>query len=417
MKRKKWIIISIILVLLLVGFYLLYLYAGRNAREIEIEASLPANEERAEPVVNKLYEIPVDSYYLEQHKVKRNQNLADILKQFNLPEGSLNQLFLLSDDVFDVRKMKAGNDYTAFISLDTLYQLKYLVYEHTPVEYILFDFTDSLKIAAREKEVKLVEKTSAGKISSSLWNTMIDNHINPMIAIELSEIYAWTIDFFGLQEGDSFKVIYNEMYVDTNSAGIEKIYAAYFRHADHDFYAIPFTQDSMESFYDVDGNSLRKAFLKAPLRFRRISSRFSHSRLHPILKIRRPHHGVDYSAQIGTPVLAIGDGKVIKLDYDGGAGRMIKIRHNSVYTTAYLHLSRYGKGIYNGAYVKQGDIIGYVGSSGLSTGPHLDFRFYKNGAPVDPLKVEAPPVEPVKEENRQAFDSVKAVVLKKLNAF
>ena len=417
MKRKKIVIISIILVLLLVVFYLLYLYTGKNAREIEIEASSPASPEISEPVVNKLYELPVDSYYLEHGRVRKNQNLADILKQFNLPEGSFNQLFLLSNDIFDVRKMKAGNDYTAFISLDTLYQLKYLVYEHTPVEYILFDFTDSLKMVAKEKEVKLVEKTSTGKIASSLWNTMIDNKINPMIAIELSEIYAWTIDFFGLQEGDSFKVIYNEMYVDTNSVGIEKIYAAFFRHAGHDFYAIPFTQDSLESFFDVDGNSLRKAFLKAPLRFRRISSRFSYSRFHPILKIRRPHLGVDYAASIGTPVHAVGDGKVIKLDYNGGAGRMIKIRHNSVYTTAYLHLSRYGKGIHNGAYVMQGDIIGYVGSSGLSTGPHLDFRFYKNGSPVDPLKVKAPPVEPVKEENRQAFDSVKTEVLKRLNAF
>ena len=417
MRRKKGVIISVILALLLGIFYLIYLYAGRNAREIEIEASSSDSPEIAEPVVNKLYEIPVDSYYLEHGRVRKNQNLADILKQFNLPDGSLNQLFLLSDDVFDVRKMKAGNDYTAFISMDTLYQLKYLVYEHTPVEYILFDFTDSLKMVAREKEVRLVEKTSSGKISSSLWYTMIENQINPMIAIELSEIYAWTIDFFGLQEGDSFKVIYNEMYVDTSSVGIEKIYAAFFRHADHDFYAIPFTQDSLESFFDVDGNSLRKAFLKAPLRFRRISSKFSYSRLHPILKIRRPHLGVDYAASIGTPVHAIGDGKVIKLDNDGSAGRMIKIRHNSVYTTAYLHLSRYGKGIHYGAYVEQGDIIGYVGSSGLSTGPHLDFRFYKNGSPVDPLKVEAPPVEPVKEENRQAFDSVKTVVLKRLNDF
>ncbi|HJX72175.1 MAG TPA: peptidoglycan DD-metalloendopeptidase family protein [Bacteroidales bacterium] len=416
MKRRKLAVIFIIVVLLLGISYLLYLYAGRNARDIEIEASSDSPE-TGEPVVKTLYELPVDSFYIEQGKVRRNQTLADILKQFNLAEGSLNRLFMMSDDVFDVRKMRAGNDYTAFISLDTLYQLKYLVYEHTPVEYVLFDFNDSLRIAAREKDVKLIEKTSTGKIATSLWNTMIDNQINPMIAIELSEIYAWTIDFFGLQEGDSFKVIYSEMYVDTISVAIEKIDAAFFRHADHDYYAIPFTQDSTRSFYDVDGNSLRKAFLKAPLRFSRISSRYSHSRLHPILKIRRPHHGIDYAAPVGTPVHAIGDGEVVKLDYDDGAGRMIKIKHNSVYTTVYMHLSRYGKGIHHGAFVKQGDVIGYVGSSGLSTGPHLDFRFYKNGSPVDPLKVEAPPVEPVREENRQAFDSVKILVLKRLNSF
>jgi murein DD-endopeptidase MepM/ murein hydrolase activator NlpD len=395
---------------------LLYLYTGRYAREIEIRAS-DESPDAEEPVINNLYGLPVDSFYIEQGKIRKNQTLADILKHYNLSEGSFNRLFLMPNDVFDVRKMKAGNDYTAFISPDTLYQLKYFVYEHTPVEYILFDFTDSLRISAREKEVRLIEKTCAGKISTSLWNTMIDNRISPMIAIELSEIYAWSIDFFGLQEGDSFKVIYNEMYVDTNSAGIEKIEAAFFRHSGRDYFAIPFIQDSSESYYDVDGNSLRKAFLKAPLRFSRISSRFSHSRFHPILKIRRPHHGIDYAAPIGTSVHAIGDGKVIKLGYDEGAGRMIKIRHNSVYTTVYMHLSRYGKGIHDGANVKQGDVIGYVGSSGLSTGPHLDFRFYKNGSPVDPLKVEAPPVEPVREENRQAFDSVKTLVLKRLNAF
>ena len=200
-------------------------------------------------------------------------------------------------------------------------------------------------------------------------------------------------------------------------AGLGRIHTAYFRHEQKEFYAIPFTQDSVESYYDLDGNSLRRVFLKSPLRYSRISSKYSHSRLHPILKIRRPEYGVDYTAPIGTPVETIGDGKVIKIAYDNSSGRMVKIRHNSIYTTAYLHLSRYNKGIRTGARVKQGDVIGYVGSSGLSTGPHLDFRFYKNNRPVDPLKVEAPPVEPVKEENKQAFDSVKAITVRRLSSF
>ena len=167
----------------------------------------------------------------------------------------------------------------------------------------------------------------------------------------------------------------------------------------------------MESFYDSDGNSLRKAFLKAPLQFSRVSSRFSSGRLHPILRIRRPHYGVDYAAPVGTPVHAIGDGRVTRAGFENGSGRMVRIVHNSVYSTAYLHLSRFGPGINAGAIVKQGDIIGYVGSSGLSTGPHLDFRFYRNGSPVDPLKVEAPPVEPVSEENKSDFEKSKTVVL------
>ncbi len=235
-----------------------------------------------------------------------------------------------------------------------------------------------------------------------------------MLALELSDIYAWTVDFFGIQPGDSFSVVYDELFVDTTAIGIGRIHAAYFRQNGREYYAIPFVQDSIESYFDADGSSLRRAFLKAPLHFRRISGRYSHSRLHPILRIRRPHHGVDYSAPIGTPVYSIGDGKVLETAYRGQNGRMVKVRHNSVYTTAYLHLSGYGKGIHPGASVRQGDIIGYVGSSGLSSGPHLDFRVYKNGSPIDPLKMESPPVSPVKMENMIAFDSVKAKTLKRL---
>ena len=407
------VIISVFVIAILVLFYL---YHKRKVEDINIEA--PADTLTIEQqVVNKLFDLPVDSFFVEHGTVKRNQNLVEILTQFNLREGSIRNLILNKQKTFDLRKIKAGNDYTAFLSKDSLYQLNYFVYEHTPVEYIVFDFTDSLKISVKEKEVKLIEKTAAGKIETSLWNAMKDNNINPELAIELSEIYAWTIDFFGLQVEDSFRVIYNEMYVDTNSIGIKNIYAAFFRHENKDYYAIPFTQDSTEDYYDVDGNSLRKAFLKAPLRYSHISSRFTYSRMHPILKIRRPHLGVDYAAPIGTPVVAIGDGKIINMGFHGQSGRMVKIRHNSIYSTAYLHLSHYGKGIAMGKYVKQGDVIGYVGSSGLSTGPHLDFRFYKNNHPVDPLKVEAPSVDPVKKENMPAFDSVKNVVIQRLDSF
>jgi len=274
---------------------------------------------------------------------------------------------------------------------------------------------DSITVIRSEKEVTIVEHEVAGSINSSLWMTMKDNNLDPMIAIELSEIYAWNIDFFGIQKGDLFKVIYNQHYVDTQYIGLGQIHGAYFYHAGKEFYAIPFEQDSVRTFFDQDGNSLRRAFLKAPLRYSRISSGYSWSRMHPILKIRRPHLGVDYAAPYGTPVHAIGDGRIIEKAYKKNSGYMVRIRHNSVYTTAYMHLSGYGKGIRTGEYVKQGDVIGYVGSTGLSTGPHLDFRFYKNGSAVDPLKVEAPPVEPVREENVARFDSIKIIVMGRLD--
>jgi len=225
------------------------------------------------------------------------------------------------------------------------------------------------------------------------------------------------VDFFGLQKGDSFKVIYEESFIDDESLGTGRIFGAQFTWAGKTTTAIPFIQAGNESFFDSDGNSLRKAFLKAPLRFSRISSRFSSSRFHPILRIRRPHFGVDYAAQVGTPVQSIGDGRVVAAKTENGSGKMVRIVHNSVYSTAYLHLSRFGKDIFPGAFVKQGDIIGFVGSSGLSTGPHLDFRFYMNGSPVDPLTIEAPPVEPVLEENREKFEISKRVVESLLSTF
>jgi murein DD-endopeptidase MepM/ murein hydrolase activator NlpD len=199
--------------------------------------------------------------------------------------------------------------------------------------------------------------------------------------------------------------------------GHGKIFGAQFTWTGTTITAIPLIQDGKESFFDISGNSLEKAFLKAPLQFSRISSRYSSSRMHPVLRIRRPHYGVDYAAPVGTPVVAIGDGRVISAKRENGSGLMVRIQHNSIYSTAYLHLSNFGKGITTGVHVKQGEIIGYVGSSGLSTGPHLDFRFYKGGSPVDPLKVEAPPVEPVSPENQARFEVNKAVVLSLLGSY
>jgi murein DD-endopeptidase MepM/ murein hydrolase activator NlpD len=247
---------------------------------------------------------------------------------------------------------------------------------------------------------------SSGSISTSLWEAAMENQLNPNLSAELSEIYAWTIDFFGLQQGDRFKVIYEEEFIGEESIGIRKIHAALFEHAGNTIYAIPYIQDSTMSFYDTTGASLRKAFLKAPLRYSRISSRFSGARYHPVLKIVRPHHGVDYSAPTGTPVVSIGDGRVTQTAFENGSGRIVRVTHNSVYSTAYMHLSRFGQGIAPGVYVKQGQVIGYVGSSGLSTGPHLDFRFYRNGSAVDPLRVEAPPVNPVAQEKMDGFKKV-----------
>ncbi len=369
----------------------------------------------APPAFTGLYGIDTSAYKVQKNRVFRNENMGSIFKKLNIPSLRLQPIIDSSQGIFDFRKIKRGNHYYVFRDTDSLEAVRFLVYVDDPVHYYVFDLGNDPKILPGTKKTVSKFQIASGSIEYSLWQTMKDQNLNPYLAIELSEIYAWSIDFFGLQKKDSFKVIYEEQFVDSVSIGISRIITAWFKHAGEEFYAIPLIQDGREAFYDQDGNSLRKAFLKAPLRFSRISSGFSHSRLHPILKIRRPHRGVDYAAPVGTPVHSIGDGRIVETGYKSQAGRMVRIKHNSVYTTAYLHLSRYGSGIKVGKYVKQGDIIGYVGSTGLSTGPHLDFRFYRNGRAIDPLRVKAPPVAPVQEERKPVFEKVKFVMMHLLN--
>lgn len=347
--------------------------------------------------------LPVDSFNIIEGIVKPGQNLGEILTGFGVPMSKVDQLSRNSEEIFDVRKIRSGQKFFLFQSPDTVRKACYLVYENNLVEYVIFGLSNSMGISRGEKKVQRMQKSASGIIASNLWNTMTDNDLNPMLAIELSKIYAWTIDFFGIQKGDKFRLLYEEQFVDTVSTGVGPVHAVEFEHMGKNYYAFRFSQDEGFDYFDDKGENLRKAFLKAPLEFSRISSRFSGSRLHPVLKIRRPHHGVDYAAPLGTPVVSIGDGTVIGKGYQGGSGNFVKIRHNAVYTTMYLHLSRFGKGVSTGSRVQQGEVIGYVGSTGLSTGPHLDFRVFMNGTPIDPLKIDAPPGDPVKTDYKQDF--------------
>jgi murein DD-endopeptidase MepM/ murein hydrolase activator NlpD len=405
------VLISVILVILVASYFLII----RPLTEQQKISPAQSDSLMEAPMVITEYGLPVDSFIIISGKIRKNQVLSDLFYSHNISGEKVNEFIKASDGIFNLRKIRSGNPYKFFCTRDSMPEVVYFVYEQSPVEYYLVYFAGLVRVIREEREVRTETRETGGIIDISLWETTQERDLDPMVAIELSEIFAWTIDFYAIQKNDSFKVIYDELFVDTTYIGMGKIHGALFSNAGKNFYAIPFVQDSVESFFDQDGNSMRRQFLKSPVRYSRIGSRFSHSRMHPILRIRRPHYGVDYSAPIGTPVYAVGDGRVIEIGNKSEAGNMIRIRHNSVYSTAYLHLSYYAKGIELGSSVKQGDVIGYVGSSGLSTGPHLDFRFYKNGYPVDPLKVEAPPVEPISEENRQRYDSVKAVMINRLD--
>jgi murein DD-endopeptidase MepM/ murein hydrolase activator NlpD len=383
-------------------------------KSIRAQKTKMANSIAGIPNIKKEYGLALDSFEVVKGKVKRNAFLSDILEEFNVSYSIINRISTAARGVFDLAKFRAGNHFEVFRSKQDK-KVKYFVYEHSPTEYIMFHLTDSVLISKGTKLVQKKHMEVFGEINSSLWNTMKEQGINPNVTLQLSEMYAWNIDFFGLQKGDAFKVIYDEAFVDTASVGIQKIYGAWFKHNGQEYYAIPFSQDGRESYYDQDGKSLRRAFLKAPLRFSRISSRFSNSRFHPVLKIFRPHHGVDYAAPIGTAVEAIGDGTIIDMSNHFGAGRMVKIRHNSMYTSGYMHLRGFAPGLRAGSRVKQGDVIGFVGTSGLSTGPHLDFRVWANNTPIDPLKIESPSVEPVRENQLPAFNNQRQALVAALS--
>ncbi len=401
MKRKHVVILLIVAVA--IGL-VVFLVKNKHLASPVTNETIDTLDVVVIPEPELLYGFPVDSFYIEQYKVKRNQYLADVLTKNGLDYSDVYKIANKAKPMFDVRKFKKGNLYTLFFSKDSLKKLRNFVYEIDNTDYIVADLQDSINVYRDKKDVVTVRKSARGVITASLWNTIKDENVSPILASELSEIFAWTVDFFGIERGDYFKAIYDEEFVDSVSINIPKVYAALFHHRGEDYYAFCFEQDSVWNFFDEQGNSLRKAFLKAPLKFSRVSSRFSNSRFHPVLKIRRPHHGVDYAAAEGTHVYALGDGRIIAKGYQKrGGGNYLKIKHNSVYTTVYMHLRGFAKGMNKGVRVMQGQLIGYVGHTGLATGPHLDFRVYKQGHPVDPLKVKAPSVEPVKSENIDLF--------------
>ena len=388
MRRYIKLLILFVVILIIAGLGIPYLWVLiKPAEEIPVAIKPPAKHRFA-------YKINIDSLDIQYGEIKRNQNLSEILSPM-FSGQMIDRVSKTTGDVFDVRKIRPGHRYAWIKTKDSTHRAEYFIYEINDINYVVYDFRDSLRVYTDRKKVEVIRMTAKGIIYSSLWNTFADNHLDINLALKMSDVYAWTIDFYGLQKGDHFRVIYEELYVDSSYIGTDKILAAEFTSNGKDFYAFYFEKDSTRGYFDENGNSLRRSFLKAPLKFSRISSRFTGARLHPVLRIVRPHYGVDYAAPRGTPVVALGDGRINEVGWKGGYGRFISIRHNSIYTTTYAHLSGYAKGIKAGVFVKQGDLIGYVGMSGLATGPHLDFRVYKYGSPIDPLKMESPPARPV----------------------
>ncbi|TKG92361.1 metalloendopeptidase [Puteibacter caeruleilacunae] len=412
---KRIVPIGIVIVLLIVVAFFIGKRFGVKQEERIVGEIIDSLEVAPTPVLK--YGIPVDSFALQSDVVGRNESLGKILGKLGVSGRTIHKIAKLSKSTFDVRKIKRGNNWVGFFEKDSMMALKYWVYEIDKTDYIVYELKDSLTVTTGQKEVQVVLKEATGTIESSFWNAMVDNGVNPLLSNKLSDIYAWSIDFFGIKKGDQFKVIYEENYVDSVPIGLGKIQAALINHMGKDYWGIRFKNGEKMGYYDEEGQNLQKAFLKAPLKYSRVSSGFSYARKHPVLKIVRPHLGVDYAAATGTPVRSIGDGVVTKRAYQRrGAGNYVEIKHNGVYKTQYMHLNGFAKGIKAGVRVEQGQVIGYVGRTGLATGPHLDFRVFRNGHAINPLKMESPSGDSITVNLMPRFKTVSDSVVKRLQA-
>ena len=356
----------------------------------------------------------MQSMRVVEGKVKSGEFFSVLMANLGMGGTAAYNLAESCKDVFDVRNLRVGNSYKAYYEGD---RLCYVVYVQDRVSSIIFDCTD-LKAYASKKDVTLVRKYVDVTIKSSLWNDMVSAGASPAVIMSLAEIYAWTVDFFGLQKDDRFRVLYDEKVSGDEVVGIAGVRYAIFTRRGKDITMVMFDQNDKGNRWWTDkGESMRKPFLKAPLKFTRISSGFTYARKHPVTGKVRPHTAIDYAAPTGTPVMSIGDGVVLSCKYEGAGGNTIRIKHNSTYTTAYLHLSRYAKGLKAGDRVRQGEVIGYVGSTGRSTGPHLDFRVWKNGQPINPLKLEgAGSGEVEKVKDKAGFERAKASYLAEVDS-
>lgn len=406
--HKGILLIALVLIALVVNGFL----NNKTGKQDLVEV---VPEEEPEIVtLYDVYGIDYESFNVDTGIVKNRQTLGHILAAYELNPRFIDRIVTEMREIFDPRRIKAGNSYQAYLSNDTIENLQYFVYDISAMDYLVFDFSDSLQIIKGEKEITTVPGTASGIIYSSLWATLAQNNLNPDLAIKMAEILAWEVDFYRIHRGDKFKVVYEENFVGDESVGIGSIDAIYFEHHGREILGFNFEKDTVSGYFAPDGANLRKVFLAAPIKFGRISSGYSTGRMHPVLGVRRPHYGTDYAAPTGTPIHAVGDGVVTEVRYTSGNGNYVRIRHNSVYDTQYLHMSRFAKGMKPGVKVKQDDVIGYVGQTGLATGPHVCFRFWKNGQQVDHRKEEFPSADPLHEDYFEDFYVVRDSLMQQL---
>lgn len=382
--------------------------SGSKGREVHIDylSELPLAGK------NHKFGFNLNDFHVSQATIEPNQFLADILLRHKVDYQTVAVLAEKAKPVFDVRSLRAGKTYY-ILNADTSDRADYFIYEPNAISYVVYDIRNR-EVTRTDREIARVKKTASGTISSSLWKTMMDQNLDYELAAKMEDALAWSVDFHHIQPGDLFKAYYEELYVDDVRVGVGDLHAAYFRNSNNDYYAIKYASENYDGFYDLEGRPMKKVFLKAPVKYTRISSRYNLSRFHPVLRRVKAHLGTDYAAPYGTPIYAVANGVVTKASYTKGNGNYVKIRHDKIYETQYLHMQGFAKGISSGVQVKQGQVIGYVGSTGLATGPHVCFRFWKNGKQVNHLNLNLPEPEPMASEELPDYfvvrDSLKEIL-------
>lgn len=360
----------------------------------------------------------VSDVEVEEHTIERNESLYLILDKLGF---SPQQIFSVSDqaeEIVDLKAMKPGQHYHTYTEADTASSLSRLVWQQNTMEYVVFDWQqqDSLEIYKAVRPLYTETSVTSGEINNSLYQTISHNGGSPLLAQKLAKVFAWQVDFFSLRSGDQFKTLYEDRYVDDEYYGVGEVLAAQLEHRGELFRAYYFSDGEFDGYFTEEGESVQRALLKAPFEYdHRISSPFSKNRMHPILNRRRPHNGVDYAAPSGTPILSTGQGVVQRAGYYGGAGNMVEIKHNSTYRTKYMHMRAFADGVHAGARVEQGQVIGYVGTTGRSTGPHLHYEVSRNRRAINPLTMDLPSSESIPDSLMTEFKKVRDAYDKQLD--
>ncbi|WP_299225370.1 peptidoglycan DD-metalloendopeptidase family protein [uncultured Psychroserpens sp.] len=364
-----------------------------DEKKIEVEPQTVIEEEP-----DKEFGFVLEDYVVKRDTIRKGDSFGEILERNKIGYPKIFQIAEKAKDTFDIRKLQVGKPYTLLCSKDSLQTPECFIYQPNNIDYVVIKFADSVITYKEKKPITIVEKEASGIVMNSLSETMESQGLPYQLINDMSDIYAWTIDFFRLQKGDRFKIVYKQRFIeDTIYAGIESIDAAYFKHKDESFYAFNFEVDSTKNisdYFDENTKSLRRTFLKAPVQFSRISSRYNLNRRIAYYGYKlRPHKGTDFAAPIGTPILATANGTVTESTRRGGNGKYVKIKHNATYSTQYLHMK--AQNVKKGQFVKQGDVIGWVGMTGNTGGPHVCYRFWKNGKQVDPFREKLPAAESI----------------------